>query len=205
VIEALSAARECRDAPGVAAIAAEAAADAPTGQPPYDAVLLTSGVLGGGTHSYDFRLDLRVVYQAVCGNHPRPDEPQYPLWQGLPPGSALTRAELRERVASCTGIDRPAARRSDEQRRRLRTLLDVIHIPERTLASHLQWATWDFQDIVFKRLGGRNPLSNEGVRYLGSDDDDALNARVARYRADDGGGRVSRPMRIRAGASRCRC
>jgi len=24
---------------------------------------------------YDFRLDQRVVYQAVCGNHPRPDEP----------------------------------------------------------------------------------------------------------------------------------
>ena len=26
---------------------------------PYDVVLLTSGVLGGGTRSYDFRLDLR--------------------------------------------------------------------------------------------------------------------------------------------------
>jgi len=48
-------------------------------RPPYDAVLLTSGVLAGGTRSYDFRLDLRVVYQAVCGNHPRPDEAQYPL------------------------------------------------------------------------------------------------------------------------------
>ena len=28
---------------------------------PYDAVLLTSGVLGGGTRSYGFRLDLRVI------------------------------------------------------------------------------------------------------------------------------------------------
>ena len=54
---------------------------------PYDAVLLTSGVLGGGTRSYDFRLDLRVVYQALCNNHPRPDEPAYPLWMGLPANS----------------------------------------------------------------------------------------------------------------------
>ena len=37
---------------------------------PYDAVLLTSGVLAGGTRSYDFRIDLRVIYQHLCGNHP---------------------------------------------------------------------------------------------------------------------------------------
>ncbi|HSW17538.1 MAG TPA: hypothetical protein VLJ86_09950, partial [Ramlibacter sp.] len=30
---------------------------------PYDALLLSSGVLAGGTRAYDFRLDLRVVYQ----------------------------------------------------------------------------------------------------------------------------------------------
>ena len=74
------------------------------GKPPYDAVLLTSGILGGGTHSYDFRLDLRVVYQAVCGNHPRPDESAYPLWQGLPLHSKLTCAELAARVNECTSV-----------------------------------------------------------------------------------------------------
>jgi hypothetical protein len=40
------------------------------GRSPYDAVLLTSGVLGGGSRSYDFRLDLRVLYQQLCHNHP---------------------------------------------------------------------------------------------------------------------------------------
>ena len=54
-------------------------------------MLLTSGVLGC---AYDFRLDLRVVCQYVCRNHPRPDEPQYPLWQGPPMDNTLTRAEL---------------------------------------------------------------------------------------------------------------
>ena len=167
---------------GVAAVLAEmVTADA---RPPFDAVLLTSGVLGGGTRSYDFRLDLRVVYQAVCANHPLAEEPAYPLWQGLPPGSALTRAELARRVEDCTGIGHPAAGRSAAQQRRLETILRVIGIEEGSLLGHLSWGTWHFQDIVFKRLGGRNPFGNEGVSYRGSPDDADLNARVARYRAD---------------------
>jgi hypothetical protein len=147
-------------------------------------VLLSNGVLGGGTRSYDFRLDLRVVYQAVCGNHPRPDEPQYPLWQGLPLESKLTRAELAARVDECTGIRKAPDARSEEQQRRLDTLLKVVRIPERSLLGHLNWGTWHFQDIVFKRVGGANPFGNDGAVYTGSPDDAALNAKVARYRAD---------------------
>ena len=64
---------------------AEMFATALGGRLPYD-VLLTSGVLGGGSQSYDFRLDLRTVYQALCNNHPLPDESVYALWQGLPQG-----------------------------------------------------------------------------------------------------------------------
>ncbi|MEO8152040.1 MAG: DUF6351 family protein [Rhizobacter sp.] len=164
--------------------ASVAARAAESTSPLYDGVLLTSGVLGGGSKSYDFRLDLRVVYQAVCGNHPRADEPQYPLWMGLPLGTKLTRAELSQRVNDCTGVSVPAAQRSEQQQKNLKTLLDVIRIPERSLMGHLAWGTWHFQDIVFKRLNGRNPFGNEGVRYIGSADDAALNAKVARYRAD---------------------
>ena len=173
---------------GVAAKAAEIAtqrAAVPGGAPiPYDAVLLTSGVLGGGTESYDFRLDLRVVYEAVCRNHPLPEEAPYPLWQGLPPDRKLTRAELAARVEACTGVSRKAAERSAEQQARLDTITRVVRIPERSLQGHLAWGTWHFQDIVFGRLGGRDPFGNAGVRYRGSADDDALNAAVARYGAD---------------------
>ena len=151
---------------------------------PYDGVLLTSGVLGGGTRSYEFRLDLRVVYQALCNNHPLPSEPQYPLWQGLPPGSKLTRAELAQRVNDCTGLNLDATKRSAEQQRTLSNLLNVVRIPERSLMGHLNWGTWHFADVVFKRLNGGNPWGNVGAVYTGSDDDSALNATVARYRAD---------------------
>lgn len=168
----------------VAAKAAELYA-APGAKPPaYDAVLLTSGVLGGGTRSYDVRLDLRVVYQHLCHNHPRPDEPAYPLWQGLPADSKLTRADLAKRADECLGLRLPAAQRSEEQRRKLQTIVNVIRIPESSVLSHLNWATWHFQDIAERRTGGGNTFDNANVRYAGSPDDAALNAAVLRYRAD---------------------
>jgi hypothetical protein len=144
-------------------------------------------VLGGGTRSYDFRLDLRAVYQHLCGNHPKPDEPAYPLWQGLPAGSKLTRAELAARVDECLGVRKPAAQRTPEQARRLKTVVDVIRIPEAQVLAHLNWATWHFQDIAMHRTGGTNVFDNTRVRYAGSPDDAALNAAVARYRADPAG------------------
>jgi alpha-beta hydrolase superfamily lysophospholipase len=168
----------------VAAKGAEMYATSNNGRSPYDGVLLTSGVLGGGTRSYEFRLDLRVVYQALCNNHPLPTEPPYPLWQGLPPGSKLSRAELSKRVNDCTGINLRAEQRSAEQQRTLTSILNVIRIPERSLLGHLNWGTWHFADVVFKRLNGGNPWGNIGAVYSGSDDDAALDLSVARYRAD---------------------
>jgi len=156
----------------------------PAGRRNYDAALLTSGVLAGAPRAYDFRLDLRVVYQYYCRNHPRPDELQYPLWAGLPSGANMTTAELRARVNECTGVDLPAPKRGDAQRRNLANIVAVVRIPESSLQAHMNWATFMFADIVRERLGGRNPFGNEGVRYAGSDDDVLLNAGVARYRAD---------------------
>jgi len=169
---------------GVAAKAAETFGAPAAGKPPYNGVLLTSGVLGGGSESYNFRLDLRVVYEAVCGNHPAADEPQYPLWQGLPLDSALSRDELAKRVDACTGARRKAAERTPQQQRHLDAILAAVAIPERSLVGHLAWATWHFQDIAFARLGGRNAFGNIGVFYPGTVGNDALDGRVARYAAD---------------------
>ncbi|MEV1122012.1 hypothetical protein AB0I91_43750 [Actinosynnema sp. NPDC049800] len=149
----------------------------------YDAALLTSGVLAGGSRGYDYRVDLRVVYQYYCGNHPRPDEPQYPLWMGLRADSTMTTAGLRARLQECTGYQSPPAERSALQQRNLDDILAVTKIPESALASHLTFATFTFRDIVHNRLGGRNPFANRGVRYTGSHDDEALNASVERFSA----------------------
>lgn len=151
---------------------------------PYDGALLTNGVLAGGSRGYDYRVDLRVVYQYYCANLPRPEEPQYPLWQGLRRDSTLTTAGLRARLQECTGYASPPAGRTALQQRNLDDILNVTGIPERTLESHLRFSVFTFRDIVHGRLGGRNPFSNRGVRYSGSHDDKALNAGVERFAAD---------------------
>lgn len=149
----------------------------------YDGVILTSGVLGGGTLSYDFRADLRAVYQYYCQNLPRGGEENYPLWQGLASDSHFKRRDIAERLEECTGISKPVAERTPLQQRNLTNILNVIHIPERTFASHMDWATLTFRDLVVRLLKGNNPFSNMGVTYAGSDDDAALNRGVTRFAA----------------------
>jgi hypothetical protein len=151
---------------------------------PYDGVLLTSGVLAGGSRGYDYRVDLRVVYQYYCRNHPRPTEPQYPLWMGLRADSTMTATGLRARLSECTGVDLNPEERTPAQQRNLDDILAVTKVPERALESHLRFATFTFRDIVHERLGDRNPFGNRGVRYSGSHDDKALNAGVERFSAN---------------------
>ena len=168
----------------VAAKTAELYARDAEGQVVWDGVVLTSGVLAGGARAYDFRADLRAVYQFYCNNHPAPDEPQYPLWQGLPMDSAMTRAQLAQRVQVCTGVGLPEDRRTAEQKRNLADILAVVGIEEDQLVAHLAWATFLFRDLVQKRLDGLNPFDNSATAYAGSHDDAALNAGVQRFAAD---------------------
>ena len=169
---------------GVAVKAAETYTAETVGEKPYDAVLLTSGVLAGGTRSYDFRTDLRVVYQYLCNNHPRPTETQYALSLGLPANVTLTQADLTSRVNECLGLDKAANQRTAEQLARVSTIVKVIKIPENQIQAHLNWGTFHFQDISSKRTGGASPFGNTGASYSGSSNDAALNAGVLRYRAD---------------------
>lgn len=166
----------------VAARAAELYGLDASGRRNYDGVLLTNGVLAGGTRAYQFRADLRVVYQFYCGNHPRRDEAQYPLWRGLPEGARMSRAELTERVQACTGLGLSMRDRTAAQGARLRNILAVTGIREDQLVAHLAWATNLFQDMT-GRIGG-NPFDNSTRVYSGSDDDAALNAGVQRFTAD---------------------
>lgn len=168
----------------VAAKTAELYALDADGKANYDGVVLTSGVLGGGTGSYGFRADLRAVYQYYCKNHPRPEEAQYPVWQGLPKDGKMTRAELEKRVDECTGVSLAKDKRSPEQAKNLANILTVTRVPEGSLVGHLAWATNLFQDIVWRRLDGKNPFDNSKTVYSGSDDDNALNKGVERFSAE---------------------
>ena len=148
----------------------------------WEGMLLTSGVVAGPA-TYDFRLDLRALYQHLCRNHPRPDEPQYPLAIGLPADGKLTAAELANRADECLGVRKPAAQRTPEQAQKLKTIVDVLKIPESSVIGHLNWGTFTLRDVVSKN-GGVSPFGNDTVRYVGSSDDAALNATVPRFKAD---------------------
>ena len=167
----------------VAAKAAETYTLDTVGEQPYDAVLLSAGVLAGGTRSYDFRMDLRAIYQHLCNNHPRPSEAQYALNLGFPAGvTPPTNANLSARVNECLALNRAPAQRTPEQAAKIATILSVVKIAENQIVSHLAWGTRHFQ-YISQRYGG-SPFGNAGATYTGSTNDAALNAAVPRFRAD---------------------
>lgn len=128
-----------------------------------------------------------MVYQYLCGNHPRPTEVAYPLNIGLPADAHMAQADLQARVNECLGLDKPQAERTPEQQRKVKLITDVVRIPASSIHSHMNWATFHYRDVVQHRTGGASPFGNQGVRYSGSGDaaaDAALNAGVLRYRAD---------------------
>src|SRR5262249_52140579 len=133
---------------------------------------------------HDFRADLRAVYQYYCKNLPRADEPQYPLWMGMPADSKMTLADMQKLVDECTGVAKPAATRTDLQKQNLANIIGVMRFPESLLVRHLQAGTFLFRDIVQRMTNGRSAFSNIGVQYKGSSDDAALNRGVARFDAD---------------------
>ncbi len=159
------------------------AAETNAGRHLFDGVLLTSGVLAGGPRAYEHRFDLRVVYEYLCRNHPRPDEPAYPLWMGLRDGDGMTVDALRARADECLGSSHGPDARTPAQASRLRQLLAVVHVPEKSVEPELAFSTFTFRDIA-RRYGWRSVFSNVGAVYRGSDDDAALNAGVERDAAD---------------------
>ncbi len=154
------------------------------GRRPFQAALLTSGVLAGPSRAYDMRVDLRAAFQAICGTHPRPGEAQYPVTLGLPQGARMAREELMARYLACTGAELAEAARSPAQRQALADLAAASRIPEWAIPGHLAWATTQFADIAWQMMDGRSAFGNARVRYSGTSDDAALNARIPRITPD---------------------
>jgi len=150
----------------------------------YDGAFFNSGFVIGAARGYEFRADLRAVYQYYCKNLPRPDEPQYPLWNGLPAGAKVTLRDIQTLVDECTGVTMAAGARSAQQKQNLTNILGVMRFSEALLLRHMQSATFLFREIAERTTGGRNAFSNVGVTYRGSTDDAALNRDVARFTAD---------------------
>jgi hypothetical protein len=164
----------------------ETYAKGPNGSTNYDGAFFNSGAIYGATLNYQHRVDLRAVYQYYCQNMPRPGETQYPLWNGVAPDSKMSLKDLSTLVDECTGVDHPAAARSETQKQNLANIIGIMGYPENLLVRHMQSATLLFRDIVKNTTGGKNPFDNTGIRYHGSSNDAALNRDVVRFGADPG-------------------
>lgn len=152
----------------------------------YDGAFFNSGMLAGARLGYQFRADLRAVYQYYCKNLPRPGEAQYPLWMGLPANSKLTLDQLTVLVDECTGVTKSAASRSEIQKRNLANILGVMGFSQNVLIRHMQYGTFNFRDIAGVTQG-HSPFSNTNAVYRGSDNDEALNKGVARFESEPEG------------------
>lgn len=178
--------------------------------PSYDGLILTGGVNAGSMLDAYIMFDSRVIYQYLCHNLPRPDEPQYPLWRGVrirdestpfPPElyqrtlDGRTRGDLgaqmlelmysgfHARIQACAGIGVPDSSRTPDQRRTLGALAAINHAPPSDLPTRISGSAVLLYAIR-QQTRGRNVFENRGARYSGSGDDLALNRDVARYAAD---------------------
>lgn len=152
----------------------------------FDGAFFNSGMLAGAVTGYQFRADLRAVYQYYCRNLPRPNETQYPVWMGLASDSTMTLDELTARIDECTGIAHKAGGRSEQQKKNLANILGVGGFRDIVLIRHMQYGTFNFRDIA-GITQGKSPFSNAKSVYRGSDDDAALNRGIMRFDADPTG------------------
>ena len=150
----------------------------------FDGAFFNSGFVAGAPVGYEFRADLRAVYQYYCKNLPRPDEAQYPLWQGLPADLKMTLKDLEARVDECTGVSKVASARTEQQKENLANIVGVMRFSDRLLVRHMQAATFLLREIAERTTSNGSAFSNMGVRYRGSSNDEELNKGVARFAAD---------------------
>ncbi|MCP4658816.1 MAG: hypothetical protein GY856_25680 [bacterium] len=132
-----------------------------------------------GSRIWDGALDLRLIYDAVCGNVPGAAIPGGA--EGLPdPPDPSVNMVLA--VEACTGILQLPEQRTPEQVARLARILAVTGLPENFLLTDMGYATSGLSDLVHdpQKLDGGMGLGNANVDYGDAD----LNATIERVQAD---------------------
>ena len=136
----------------------------------------------GGSRNWDGALDLRLIYDAVCGDVPGAFIPGGA--EGLPEGSAFTESALALAVNACTGILLPPPLRTPEQSDRLAKILGLVGIPASSLLVDMGRATFALSDLVHdpRKLAGHLGAGNANVDY----DDELINTTIMRVSPNPG-------------------
>jgi len=119
-----------------------------------------------GSRSWDGAIDLRLVYDAVCGSvGVLPGGATGLPAPGFPPGLSTTTIALA--VNACTGVLTPAGFRTPAQQARLDTIKSVTQIPESFIVTDMVFVTNGLSNLIFAsdKLDGGQGVGNVGVVY----------------------------------------
>lgn len=133
-----------------------------------------------GSRSWDGGIDLRLVYDAICGAVPGAAIPGPAT--GLPapghPGYPFSLLQSVLAANACMGVLTPPAFRTPAQQSRLAQFLAVTQIPESFVATDVPFASHGVSNVIFDpgKLDGGQGMSNIGVTY----NDPAVDAAILR-------------------------
>ncbi len=121
-----------------------------------------------GSRSWDGAIDLRLVYDAICGAVPGGSLPGGATGlpaPGFPPG--LSVPAIATAVNTCTGVLLPAAFRTPAQQARLNQLKAVTTLPENFIVTDMVFVTNGLSNLIFAsdKLDGGQGVGNVGVTY----------------------------------------
>lgn len=135
-----------------------------------------------GSRVWDGGLDLRLLYDAVCGEVPGAAIAGGAAGLPFPPDPSFGEEALAIAVNTCTGILLPEAARTMEQQANLDQLLDLSQLPENFLLTDMGFATFGLADLVYDpaKLAFGQAMDNSSVDY----GDATINDEIERVTAD---------------------
>lgn len=136
-----------------------------------------------GSRSWDGAIDLRLIYDAICGAVPGAALPGGATGgpaPGFPPGFSV--AQVATAVNTCTGVLLPAAFRTPAQQARLNQLKAVTTLPENFIVTDMVFVTNGLSNLIFApdKLDGGQGVGNVGVTY----NDPVIDAAIQRVAYD---------------------
>lgn len=128
-----------------------------------------------GSRNWDGALDIRLTYDAVCGNVPGAAIPGGA--KGLPKNSTLTQAQVGAAVNACFS-------QTPEGFARLGLFLDVTKIPPNFIGTDMGYVTFALADLTWdpQKLSGQIGTGNLNVDY----GNPIINAAIARVAPNPG-------------------
>lgn len=134
-----------------------------------------------GSRNWDGALDIRLVYDAICGLVPGASIPGGA--EGLPAGSSWTLPDNWAALAACFGNPALPGSQTPDQLARFARFLNVTKIPPISVERVMYYATLVMSDLVHSKLDGKLGTGNLGVAY---NEDPLLDATIERVSPNPG-------------------